>query len=208
MHNGVAFSADFLLIIKFPLCLYINLVYYIRILAVFHQFVLNGLKMTKILCIDPGRESAWLVGYYQDEMIQPEIFTLHCKQKHQGSVYQSFYGHGLEIADGVEHIVYEEPFVRSHKAARLQYGMGGLIYLIASHTPSCKAVWPIHPSHIKLEATGKGNASKDEMIQSAIKELKGSTLQKQIDSSHAADVFWIYRHFVDSDFLEYFDDEE
>ena len=46
------------------------------------------------------------------------------------------------------------------------------------------------------------------MIQSAIKELKGSTLQKQIDSSHAADVFWIYRHFVDSDFLEYFDDEE
>ena len=163
--------------------------------------------MTKILCIDPGRESAWLIGSYggNDDF---EIYSLHCGQKEKTDVYDAFYAHGIVMADGVEHVVYEEPFVRSHNAARMQYRMIGIIHLIAAHSYTCKAVWPVHPSWIKKVATGKGNATKEEMIQSAINYAHTPSLKKQIDSSHAADAFWIYRYFIETKALDNFDEEE
>ena len=164
--------------------------------------------MVKVLCIDPGRHSAWLVGTYSD-IEDPEIFSLHCAQKSYADVYQAFYEHGLEMAKDIEHIIYEEPFVRSHKAARMQYGMIGIIYLIASHTPTCRAVWPVHPSWIKRTATGKGNATKEEMIESAHNYCeKNPTLRKQIISSDTADAFWIYRYFIENHSLRDFENEE
>tara|TARA_R100000700_G_scaffold32557_2_gene39969 strand:+ start:195 stop:689 length:495 start_codon:yes stop_codon:yes gene_type:complete len=164
--------------------------------------------MTNLLCIDPGRHSAWLVGTYEDIDL-PEIYTLQCNHKSHAEVYYAFFEHGLRMAKNIEHIVYEEPYVRSHKAARMQYGMIGIINLIAAHTPTCKAVWAIHPSWIKKQATGKGNATKDEMIATAQSYFEGlPNLQEQVSSSHSADAFWIYRYFIENKTLRDFENEE
>lgn len=174
--------------------------------------------MTNLLCIDPGRHSAWLVGNYEKDDTNhsqiPDIYMLHCKQESPVDVYGAFYRHGIEMAKDITHIIYEEPFVRSHRAARMQYGMVAIIHLIASQTQSCEAVWPIHPSWIKKHATGKGNAKKEEMISSAqhyVQNLNNkdylhtsylAQLIEQLESSDAADAFWIYRYFVDEQMLK------
>jgi hypothetical protein len=144
------------------------------------------MKFERIIAVDPGRQSAWL-DVQGDNM---EISLLYCRDPHMGFTLNTFYLHGLSLGEDhrVDHIVYEQPYVRSHTSARMQYAMTGILELVAYQLNAL--AHSVHPSSVKKFATGKGNASKDEMIYAA-----KTIAPINISNDHEADAFWIYKYF-------------
>ena len=165
------------------------------------------MKNINILCCDPGRHSAWIIGKYPEEKV-PNLFSLYCNEKHFGATLHSFYDFASELAiNDIHHIVYEEAYVRAVRASRMQFAMIGLLHLIGYQIGA--TMWSVHPSKIKKIATGKGNATKEEVIQSAKDFITDLTFKQQVNTSHEADVYWLYKYFTQSEeFMEYLQNEK
>ena len=85
------------------------------------------------------------------------------------------------ILDGYDVVVYERPFARGQAATRMLWGMAGILEA-AAHNAGV-AVLDITPAEIKKWATGKGTASKGEMIAAA------QRLGYAGENEHEADAF-------------------
>lgn len=81
----------------------------------------------------------------------------------------------------VDVVVYERPFARGQAATRMLWGMAGILEA-AAHNAGV-AVLDITPAEIKKWATGKGTASKGEMIAAA------QRLGYAGENEHEADAF-------------------
>jgi len=160
-----------------------------------------------ILCCDPGRHSAWIIGEFP-EVNNLNIFSLYCNEKHFGATLCSFYNTGFDLAsNNIHHIVYEEAYVKAVRASRMQFGMIGLLHVIGHQLGA--QMWSVHPSKIKKLATGKGNASKEEVIESAKERIIDKDFRDKVNTSHEADVYWLYKYFIQSDeFMEYLQNEK
>jgi crossover junction endodeoxyribonuclease RuvC len=83
-------------------------------------------------------------------------------------------------------VVFERPFARGQAATRMLWGMAGVIEAIATYHGL--PVVDVTPSEIKMFAAGKGNATKEDMIDAAF--LLGYTG----DNEHEADAYCLLKY--------------
>jgi Holliday junction resolvasome RuvABC endonuclease subunit len=86
-----------------------------------------------------------------------------------------------------DRIVIEQPFagkIRGDSTAKLQHAYGVLLAEIARHCPTTVVTW-VPPATLKKAATGKGNASKTEMIAEANRQCRWNTNDIITDDNEA-----------------------
>lgn len=143
-----------------------------------------------ILGIDPGTSCGWAL-FLDGKHVSSGVWDLKPKRFEGGgmrflrmrSYLKQMHGNGMLSAIG-----YEE--VRRHAGTTAAHIYGGIVGQIEAFCEEQSPKIPykgIPVGSVKKRATGKGNANKDAMIDSAIKEFGFA-----IDDNHA-DALWIAR---------------
>lgn len=93
----------------------------------------------------------------------------------------------------IEHVVYEETFSKGAYAARVLYGFLATLQCIhAERYPNQEtrfSLQKVHPSKIKILATGRGNAKKDAMARA----YSGKFGREPVDSDEC-DAVWLLEY--------------
>jgi len=90
------------------------------------------------------------------------------------------------VAGPIDLVIYERPFARGLAATRMLWGMAGILEAVATHYGY--PVLSIVPTTVKKWATGKGVASKEEMIKAA------QRLGYAGENEHEADAFCLLQY--------------
>lgn len=90
--------------------------------------------------------------------------------------------HGAPAVGPYELISFERPFVRGQAATRMLWGIAGVIEALA-YKHGCK-VYDATPAEIKYASTGNGHASKEQMIEAAVKYGYGALNDHEADALH------------------------
>lgn len=124
--------------------------------------------MTRILAIDQARKCGWAWG--DGETIESGVVDLNSMSSHPDGQLDFLIRHILAIHKrlGVDQIAYEKPAMAfNDRAASASSEKIGIIKLAAFRINAISG--PSYaPKSVKLRATGSGDASKDEMIRSAM----------------------------------------
>lgn len=133
--------------------------------------------MMRILALDLGTKTGWALSPVESGVwnLAPRRF------EGSGMRFVTFRQHLKKTLDSVELVYFEE--VRKHMGVDAAHVYGGLMAVVTEECESRKIPYQGIPvGTIKRAGTGKGNASKQEMIQAACNKWP---LIKIIDDNHA-----------------------
>lgn len=143
----------------------------------------TGHEQPKILAIDPGARMGWAA-----ELSSGDVFSgmVH----HKGSVDQRLGNYLRWLRDRLpkQAIIIERPQGLRGRAIDSMYGMLGITRALA-HDAGIQ-LHTYAPKHVKLAATGDGNASKDS-VQDAVEEYYGTECDTD-DEADALAILWTY----------------
>jgi len=142
------------------------------------------------LCLDLGTRTGWAI-------VKDGAIIASGEWNHAPSSQRRFDGGGVrflrfrrrlcELAqDGIEHVVVEE--VRRHLGVDAAHAYGGYLAVLQTWCEDDGVTYEAVPvGQIKKHATGKGNASKDQMIAAA----KAKWPDARFDSDNEVDARWL-----------------
>lgn len=136
---------------------------------------------TKVLGIDPGMTTGWAL--YENEQYTNGVWDLKAIKGAEPiyTLYQSL--DSMLRHECVGLVCYEEPVARGMAARSLNRQLGVIIVVCELH---CVPHYPVNPGTLKKHATGKGNATKEEMAAVLPGKLQ-STDHNAIDAAWLAD---------------------
>lgn len=142
-----------------------------------------------ILALDLGTRTGWALG---DHAEHPTVGHQDFSLKRGDSPGMRFLRLRMWLNEiwqlsheGIELVVYEQPHLRGGAAATVLVGMEAIVLAWAASKKLQHS--SVHTSTLKKWATGKGNASKEDMIQAA----KTSDPSFDPASDDEADAYWL-----------------
>lgn len=129
-------------------------------------------RKSLILGIDPGTKCGWALLDYKGKRVESGVWKLQTGE-HRGTRYTALHGHIYDLLGNyaIDTVVIEE--VRRHlgtTAAHVYGGIVAVISMIANDQNIPVRMVPVGTA--KKQATGKGNASKEQMVEAATKQWK------------------------------------
>lgn len=115
----------------------------------------------KLLCLDLGVTTGWAILTGRDQVFSGTV-------QWQGTLSRRLYDFWVWLGQrmAVEEIVYERPFAKMDKANASLHGMAGVVLMSAyDHEVPVTAY---APKELKKLITGKGNATKQEMVEAIV----------------------------------------
>lgn len=161
----------------------------------------KGSKLNRIVAIDPGRK----YGYAYINLKGETVFGTHNTAGKYNSLTGSvvrLYSHLERIHEeigGIGIVIFEEVVGHVATYAAQVYGMMAASVIMFAWNNKC-VIETVRPGALKIHATGKGNASKEKMIERANDYFDLKLDDKEDDT---ADALWMldygYKHLLNVD---------
>lgn len=124
--------------------------------------------MLTVLGIDPGTSCGWAVARSDGLRLASGVWDLRPRRHEGGGMrylrLRRYLDQVLELAQGVDAVGYEE--VRRHRGTDAAHVYGGLVGALGAWGEERGLPYRGVPvGAVKRQGTGKGNASKEEMVQ-------------------------------------------